>query len=125
RTRGVRSSIRAASLRGRRADIAVATRLGTKRGPVARWRARLLAARLDGLGDDAWPGGPSIAGARRAGISSASVHRRAFGLQPWRTENVQISPGPLLAGKIRDVAGLYPAPGGGAAGVGGGVEARL
>jgi hypothetical protein len=56
------------------------------------------------------PGVPRIAGARRAGISSASVHRRAFGLQPWRTENVQISPGPLLASKIRDVAGLYLAP---------------
>jgi transposase len=50
--------------------------------------------------------------ARRAGISPASVHRiwRAFGLQPWRTEDFKISPGPLLTGKIRDVTGLYLAP---------------
>ncbi len=50
--------------------------------------------------------------ARRAGISPASVHRtwRAFGLQPWRTEDFKISPDPLLSGKVRDVAGLYRAP---------------
>jgi transposase len=50
--------------------------------------------------------------ARRAGISPASVHRiwRAFGLQPWRTEDFKISPDPLLTGKIRDVVGLYLAP---------------
>jgi transposase len=46
------------------------------------------------------------------GISPASVHRiwRAFGLQPWRTETFKVSPDPLLAGKIRDVVGLYLAP---------------
>jgi hypothetical protein len=40
------------------------------------------------------------------------VHRiwRAFGLQPWRTEDFKISPDPLLTGKIRDVIGLYLAP---------------
>jgi DDE superfamily endonuclease len=40
------------------------------------------------------------------------VHRiwRAFGLQPWRTEEFKISADPLLIGKIRDVAGLYLAP---------------
>ena len=46
------------------------------------------------------------------GISPTSVHRiwRAFGLQPWRTEDFKISPDPLLTGKIRDVIGLYLAP---------------
>ena len=50
--------------------------------------------------------------ARQVGISPASVHRiwRAFGLQPWRTEDFKISPDPLLIAKIRDVAGLYVAP---------------
>ena len=50
--------------------------------------------------------------ARRVGISLTSVHRiwRAFGLQPWRTEDFKISPDPLLIDKIRDVAGLYLAP---------------
>ena len=40
------------------------------------------------------------------------MHRiwRAFGLQPWRTEEFKISPDPLLIDKIRDVAGLYLAP---------------
>ena len=35
---------------------------------------------------------------------------RAFGLQPWRTEDFKISPDPLLIDKIRDVAGLYLEP---------------
>jgi transposase len=50
--------------------------------------------------------------ATRVGISPTSVLRiwRAFGLQPWRTEDFKISPDPLLTGKIRDVAGLYLAP---------------
>ena len=50
--------------------------------------------------------------AKRVGISPTSVHRiwRAFGLQPWRTEDFKISPDPLLIDKIRDVVGLYLAP---------------
>ena len=50
--------------------------------------------------------------ARQVGISPTSVHRiwRAFGLQPWRTEDFKISPDPLLIDKIRDVVGLYLAP---------------
>ena len=51
--------------------------------------------------------------AKRVGNSPTSVHRpiwRAFGLQPWRTEEFKISPDPLLIDKIRDVIGLYLAP---------------
>jgi hypothetical protein len=50
--------------------------------------------------------------AKRVGISPTSVHRiwRAFGLQPWRTEDFKISPDPLLIDKMRDVIGLYLAP---------------
>ena len=50
--------------------------------------------------------------AARVGISPTSVHRiwRAFGLQPWRTEDFKLSPDPLLIDKIRDVVGLYLAP---------------
>src|SRR5216110_212450 len=120
-------------------NLAVAARLGVNRKTVTRWRARFLRERLDGLTDDPRPGVPRTitdaqveevvvrtleevpAGAthwskrelaKRVGISATSVHRiwRAFGLQPWRTEEFKISPDPLLIDKIRDVIGLYLAP---------------
>lgn len=120
-------------------NVAVAARLGVNRRTVARWRARFLQERLDGLHDEPRPGVPRrITGAqveevvvrtleevpegsthwskrelaRQAGISPTSVHRiwRSFGLQPHRTESFKISPDPLLLDKIRDVVGLYLAP---------------
>jgi hypothetical protein len=93
---------------------------------------RFLTRRLDGLHDEPRPGVPRTitdaqveeavghpgrdpgrchalvqAGAGPAGgISPTSVHRiwRSLGLQPWRTEEFKISPGPLLTGKIRGPA---------------------
>jgi transposase len=122
-----------------RSNTAVAARLRVNRGTVTKWRARFWARRLDGLGDEPRPGVPRTITdaqveevvvrtleevpkgathwskrelARQVGISSTSVHRiwRAFGLQPWRTEDFKISPDPLLIDKIRDVIGLYLAP---------------
>ena len=120
-------------------NTAVAARLGVSRSTVRKWRDRFLRDRLDGLPDEPRPGVPRTITdaqveevvvrtleevpdgathwskrelARRVGISPSSVLRiwRAFGLQPWRTETFKISPDPLLAGKIRDVVGLYLAP---------------
>ena len=120
-------------------NIAVAARLGVSRATVRKWRTRFLARRLDGLGDEPRPGVPRTISdaqveevvvrtleevpegathwskrelAKQVGISPTSVHRiwRAFGLQPWRTEDFKISPDPLLIDKIRDVVGLYLAP---------------
>jgi hypothetical protein len=50
--------------------------------------------------------------AKRVGISPTGVHRiwRAFALQPCRTEDFKISPGPLLIDEIRDVVGPHLAP---------------
>jgi len=120
-------------------NLAVAARLGVARNTVNKWRARFMAARLDGLSDEPRPGVPRTITdaqveevvvrtleevpegathwskrelARQVGISPASVLRiwHAFGLQPWRTETFKVSPDPLLIDKIRDVAGLYLAP---------------
>src|SRR5882762_7069674 len=120
-------------------NIAVAARLGVSRTTVTKWRARFLARRLDGLGDEPRPGVPRAITdaqveevvvrtleevpegathwskrelARQVGISPTSVHRiwRSFGLQPHRTESFKISPDPLLLDKVRDVVGLYLAP---------------
>src|SRR2546430_9415853 len=122
-----------------RGNTAVAARLGISRTTVRKWRDRFLAARLDGLGDEPRPGVPRTISdaqveevvvrtleevpeggrhwskrelAKRVGISATSVHRiwRAFGLQPWRTEEFKISPDPLLIDKVRDVVGLSLAP---------------
>src|SRR6201987_5352354 len=122
-----------------RSNTAVSARLRVSRPTVIKCRARFLARRLDGLGDEPRPGVPRTITdaqveevvvrtleetpegathwskrelARQVGISPTSVHRiwRAFGLQPWRTETFKISPDPLLIDKIRDVVGLYLAP---------------
>jgi transposase len=124
---------------GGSSNTAVAARLGIRRATVTKWRIRFLARRLDGLSDEPRPGVPRTISdaqveevvvrtleetpegathwskrelAKRVGISPTSVHRiwRAFGLQPWRTEDFKISPDPLLIDKIRDVVGLYLAP---------------
>ena len=84
-----------------RSNTAVAARLGISRNTVIKWRARFLAARLDGLADEPRPGVPRTITdaqveavvvrtleetpegathwskrelAKRAGISPASVH---------------------------------------------------
>ena len=123
-----------------RSNVAVAARLGISRTTVKKWRARFLARRLDGLGDEPRPGVPRTITdaqveevvvrtleetpegathwskrelARRVGISPTSVHRiwRSFGLQPWRTEDFKISPDPLLPQDPRRGGAVSRTPG--------------
>ena len=119
-------------------NIAVAARLGVSRNTVTKWRARFLASRLDGLGDERRRGCrgrspmPQVEQvvvrtleevpegathwserelAKRVGISPTSVHRLAgVRAAALGTEDFKISPDPLLIDKIRDVMGLYLAP---------------
>src|SRR3984893_18556073 len=122
-----------------KSNVAGAAELGITRETAAKWSNRLVSGRFAGLGDEPRQVVPRTITdaqieevvvrtleevpegathwskrelARQVGISPTSVHRiwRAFGLQPWRTEEFKISLDPLLIDKIRDVVGLYLAP---------------
>ncbi|MEU9450910.1 helix-turn-helix domain-containing protein [Streptomyces sp. NPDC048277] len=121
-------------------NSAVAARLGVSRDMVAKWRARFLAERLDGLDEQPRPGRPPVAdddtvahvlvrtltppppGVRRSwstrsmaaetGLSQSTVNRiwRACGLQP----GARVGAGPRRAWSLPDgaeeLAGLFLAP---------------
>ena len=124
-----------------RSNTAVAARLRVSRTTVTKWRARFLARRLDGLGDEPRPGVPRTITdaqveevvvrtleetpegathwskrelARQVGISPTSVHRiwRAFGLQPWRTEDLQDLSRPAADRQDPRRGGPVPGPAG-------------
>ena len=117
----------------------IAERLTINRSTATTWRARFVAARLDGLVDEPRPGRPrTITDAQveevvvrtletvpadathwstrslaaELGLSQSAVSRiwRAFGLQPHRQETWKLSKDPLFIDKVRDVVGLYLAP---------------
>lgn len=117
----------------------IAAELGITRGMVAKWRARFLEHRLDGLTDEPRPGRPRTVTdeqveevivktlettprgathwstrsmAREVGLTQSAVSRiwRAFGLQPHRQETWKLSKDPLFIEKVRDVVGLYLNP---------------
>jgi transposase len=120
-------------------NTVVAEELGIGRGTVAKWRARFLVERLDGLLDEPRPGRPRTVTdaqveevitttlesaprdathwstrslATELGMSASAVQRiwKAFGLQPHRQESWKLSKDPLFVDKVKDVVGLYLDP---------------
>jgi len=117
----------------------IAAELGITRGMAAKWRARFVEHRLDGLTDEPRPGRPRTVSddkveevivktlettprdathwstrsmATEVGLTQSAVSRiwRAFGLQPHRQETWELSKDPLFIDKVRDVVGLYLNP---------------
>jgi transposase len=118
----------------------VAARFSVTPQMVGKWRARFVAARLEGLADEPRPGQPrkitdekveevivktlerappgrdthwstrSMAAA--TGLNQTAVSRiwRAFGLKPHREETWKLSSDPQFIEKVRDIVGLYMDP---------------
>ncbi|HKN67725.1 MAG TPA: IS630 family transposase [Gemmatimonadaceae bacterium] len=122
-----------------RKNTEIAAELGINRGMAARWRARFVEHRLDGLTDEPRPGRPRTVSdelveqvivktlestprgathwstrsmAKEVGLTQSAVSRiwRAFGLQPHRQDTWKLSRDPQFIEKVRDVVGLYLNP---------------
>jgi transposase len=118
----------------------VAARFGVTPQMVGKWRARFVAARLEGLSDEPRPGQPrkitderveevitrtleqkppsldthwsTRSMAQATGLNQTAVSRiwRAFGLKPHREQTWKLSSDPQFIDKVRDVVGLYMDP---------------
>ena len=120
-------------------NVSIATKLGTRRETVGRWRKRFAERGVDGFLDEQRCGAPRTISdddvervvqmilearppdathwstrsmAAASGLSQTAVVRiwRAFGLQPHRTSTLEPSIDPQFAEKVRDIVGLYLEP---------------
>src|SRR6266513_2768147 len=91
-------------------NIAVAARLGVSRGTVTRWRARFLARRLDGLGDEPRPGVPrTISDAQVEEVVVRTLEEVPEGATHWSKRELA-PPGRHLANqRAPDLAGVRAA----------------
>jgi len=117
----------------------VAAQLGCAPVTVGKWRARFVAARLDGLVDEGRPGRPAsitidqveavvvatleetpknathwsrTSMAAKSGLSKSTIGRiwRDFSLKPHLSDTFKLSSDPLFVEKVVDVVGLYHNP---------------
>ncbi len=131
--------LRCAAGDGLDSNTVVAEDLAIARGTVAKWRARFLVDRLDGLLDEPRPGRPRTISddqveavivktlesapknathwstrsmAAELGLTQSAVSRiwRAVGLQPHRQDKWKLSKDPQFVDKVRDIVGLYANP---------------
>ena len=134
----LRSKIVLASAEGAN-NTDVAGKLGVAAHTVAKWRARFVAERLNGLVDEPRPGRPPLISvdqveevivatlestpvnathwsrasmAKHSGLSKSTIGRiwRTFELKPHRVEGFKFSTDPLFVEKVYDVIGLYLNP---------------
>src|SRR4249920_2538414 len=111
-------------------NLAVAARLGVNRSTVTKWRARFLAGRLDGLGDEPRPGVPrSITDAQVEEVVIRTLEEVPEGATHWSKRELAAAGTAAgqdprsgrasgLAGH-RDPAGMQPGPAHGAGAAGG------
>jgi transposase len=122
-----------------RSNLQVAAELGLGEGTVARWRARFVEERLDGLVDEPRPGRPPsilldqvedvvvrtlettpgkdthwsrASMAQRTGLSKSTIGRiwKRFDLKPHIQDGFKLSTDPQFVEKVVDVVGLYHNP---------------
>ena len=135
----LRCRIVLACAEGDRTRAEIAAGLGCNPATVTKWRQRFARERLDGLVDAPRPGAArkisddvveaivvesletappdathwsTRALAAKHGISNERVAAiwKAFGIKPWRQDELKISPDPQLVEKIRDIVALYMSP---------------
>ncbi len=120
-------------------NAAISQKFDVGKSTVAKWRARFVRRRMDGIFDDPRVGAPRTVTdakveevvtktleetpqgethwsrrsmARAVGLSADTIGRiwQAFGLQPHRSEGFRLSPDPQFIDKVRDIVGLYLSP---------------